>query len=86
MVIRDVKLIPIEFLGWDCLTIGALGWGRIQIANSNFITVNEGALRKQWMIQMCDVLLEFYPREIAKIGERIGRFRELRAQWLSRPD
>ncbi len=31
----DIKFVPIEFLGWDCLTIGALGWGQIQIANSN---------------------------------------------------
>ena len=33
-VIDNVTFIPIEFLGWDCLTIGALGWGQIQIANS----------------------------------------------------
>jgi hypothetical protein len=37
-VIEQVKFVPIEFLGWDCLTIGALGWGQIQIANSNIIT------------------------------------------------
>ncbi len=29
------------------------------------------------MIQLCDEILEFYPREIAKIGERIKRFEEL---------
>src|SRR5437660_12922668 len=34
-IIEQVKFVPIEFLGWDCLTIGALGWGQIQIANSN---------------------------------------------------
>jgi hypothetical protein len=26
--VSDVKFVPIEFLGWDCLTIGALGWGK----------------------------------------------------------
>ena len=45
-IVTDVKFVPIEFLGWDCLTIGALGWGQIQIANSNKITVNPGYPRK----------------------------------------
>lgn len=41
-VVSKVSFTPIEFLGWDCLTIGALGWGQIQIANSNIINVNAG--------------------------------------------
>jgi len=39
-LVERVTFVPIEFLGWGCLTIGALGWGQIQIANSNRITVN----------------------------------------------
>jgi len=35
--ITEVRFNPIEFLGWNCLTIGALGWGQIQIANSNYM-------------------------------------------------
>ena len=35
----DVTFAPIEFLDWDCLTIGALGWGQIQIANANQVRV-----------------------------------------------
>ncbi|MYA92027.1 MAG: hypothetical protein F4Y30_01200, partial [Chloroflexi bacterium] len=31
---RDVIFAPIEYLDWRCLTIGALGWGQIQIRNS----------------------------------------------------
>ena len=31
----DIIFAPIEFLDWDCLTVGALGWGQIQIANAN---------------------------------------------------
>lgn len=84
--VSDVKFVPIEFLGWDCLTIGALGWGQIQIANSNFITVNPGYSRKSWMLDFCDVMLEFYPREIAKIGERLIRFEQVRAFWQSKAD
>ncbi len=75
--ISDVLFIPIEFLGWDCLTIGALGWGQIQIANSNNITVNEGYSRKKWMLNLCDVMAEFYPKEIAKITDRLSYFETL---------
>ena len=85
-VIEKVLFVPIEFLGWDCLTIGALGWGQIQIANSNVVTVNPGYSRKKWMIELCDTLLEFYPREIAKINKRIERFKTIRAQWEKRPE
>ena len=40
--IEKVRFVPIEFLSWDCLTVGALGWGQIQIANANKIVMNHG--------------------------------------------
>lgn len=73
--------VPIEFLSWDCLTIGALGWGQIQIANANVININEGYSRKKWMIELCNVMLEFYPKEIGKIHERIEYFRRVKRRW-----
>jgi hypothetical protein len=85
-IIEQVRFVPIEFLGWDCLTIGALGWGQIQIANSNRITVNPQYPRKRWMIEFCDTMLEFYPKEIAKINRRIERFEKIRAEWQEHPD
>lgn len=85
-IITDVKFVPIEFLGWDCLTIGALGWGQIQIANTNYISVNPQYSRRTWMLELCEALLEFYPKEIAKIGERIDYFRQVREFWLSKPE
>jgi len=81
--VRNVMFVPIEFLGWDCLTIGALGWGQIQIANSNFVTIDPRSSRKRWMIALCDALLEFYPREIGKINARIEHFKKIRAAWQS---
>jgi len=33
-----------------------------------------------WMIDLCDMLLEFYPKEIAKIGGRIERFKKIKAE------
>ncbi|MDI7246627.1 MAG: hypothetical protein QME92_04030 [Bacillota bacterium] len=85
-VVETVRFAPIEFLSWNCLTIGALGWGQIQVANSNMIEIRPGYSRKKWMIELCDTLLEFYPREIEKIGHRIARFEELRQHWLQKPD
>lgn len=84
--VSDVKFVPIEFLGWDCLTIGALGWGQIQIANSNTVIVNPGYSRKRWMLEFCDLMLEFYPKEIAKIGARVSRFEQVREFWSQKPE
>lgn len=82
----EVKFVPIEFLSWDCLTIGALGWGQIQIANSNRIEVKPRYARKQWMLELCDVLMDFYPKEIGKIAARIEHFEKVRQFWLAKPD
>lgn len=82
----EVLFFPIEFLDWDCLTIGALGWGQIQIANSNDIRVIDGHSRKKWMLQLCKTMIDFYPREILKIQGRIERFNTVRERWESKDD
>lgn len=82
----EVLFFPIEFLDWDCLTIGALGWGQIQIANSNDIRVIDGYSRKKWMLQLCQTMIDFYPREILKIQGRIDRFHTVREHWESKDD
>lgn len=82
----EVSFVPIEFLSWDCLTVGALGWGQIQIANSNRIIMNDGFSRKQWMLTLCDTMLEFYPKEILKIHERTGRFEDVKSYWEKKED
>ena len=82
--VKHVDFVPIEFLDWDCLTIGALGWGQIQIANSNRINLNPQNSRKQWMLELCDTLLEFYPKEIGKIQERIVYFEKVKSFWKNK--
>ena len=84
--VETVTFVPIGFLGWDCLTIGALGWGQIQIANSNRITVNPGYSRKRGMLELCDILFDFYPKEIEKIQERLDYFRRVRTRWEGRDE
>jgi len=81
-----VSFSPIEFLDWKCLTIGALGWGQIQIANSNRILVRHGYSRKKWMLSLCETMLDFYPKEVMKIHERIGRFEEVKEYWKRKQD
>lgn len=85
-VVRRAKFVPIEFLSWTCLTLGALGWGQIQIANSNTIVTTPGYSRKTWMVELCDNLLDFYPKEITKIGRRIEHFHKVKEHWLSRSE
>ncbi|MCL5797275.1 MAG: hypothetical protein M1366_00550 [Patescibacteria group bacterium] len=83
-VIKKVNFVPIEFLSWDCLTIGALGWGQIQIANSNHVKIVPQNSRKKWMIELCDNLFQFYPNEISKINERIIYFKKIKEFWEKR--
>lgn len=80
----DTHFIPIEHLEWSCLTIGALGWGQIQIANSNKIEVNRSNTRVDWMLSLCDTMDAFYPKEINKITERIDYFHAVRSFWESK--
>ena len=84
--VKEAHLVPIEFLSWDCLTIGALGWGQIQIANANVININAGYSRKNRMLELCDVMLEFYPKEIGKIRERSDYFKRVRRHWEDKPE
>ena len=84
IVVRDVKFVPIEYLDWECLTIGALGWGQVQITNSNKVILKEKPNRAEWMIELCDTLLSFYPKEISKIDTRIKHFQNIRAFWSAK--
>jgi hypothetical protein len=86
LVFNNCTFVPIEYLDWSCLTLGALGWGQIQIANSNIINLNIENTRKRWMLQLCDALDLFYPNEIAKITQRIDYFKNIREYWENQPN
>lgn len=79
-----VRLVPIEHMKWDCLTIGALGWGQIQIANAKIVNIDRSQTRKNWMLQLCDVMDIFYPKEISKIEKRLTYFDKVRKFWESK--
>lgn len=86
IVVKEAHFVPIEFLSWECLTIGALGWGQIQIANANVIKIKEKYPRKQWMLELCDTMLQFYPKEIGKIGKRVSYFERVKREWEAKQD
>lgn len=86
VIIDKVTFAPLEFFSWDCLTLGALGWGQIQIANANTVTILPKNKRKNWMIEMCDNLLDFYPKEILKINERIDHFKKVKKYWQGKKE
>lgn len=78
---HQVTMFPIEFLDLSCLTFGNLGKGQIQIKNSNKVLLNPGLSRREWMIQLCDRLLEFYPAEKLKLDKRIAKAERERQRW-----
>ena len=73
----------LESFNWACLTLGALGWGQIQIANANnlIFNPNSNSLRKTWMLALCEKLSVFYDEEISKIGERKTWFNSIKVYW-----
>lgn len=83
--VQKVHFVPIEHLDWSCLTLGALGWGQIQIADARTVTIDRSQTRKSWMLRLCDRLELFYPAEISKINTRIGHFSEVRRFWDNQP-
>lgn len=77
----DCYFKRIESFNWDCLTLGALGWGQIQIANANHLSFAQITSRKDWMLTMCNKLSEFYDEEIGKIDERKKWFNNIKEYW-----
>lgn len=62
---------PIEHFSWECLRIGALGWGQIQFRNASDIVVNTSQTRKEWLKLFTLRLREHYAGEKEKIEERL---------------
>lgn len=87
IIFDRVSLFPIEHLKWECLTIGALGWGQIQIANARKVLIDRNQKRKDWMLKLCDSLAVFYPKEVEKIlNERVNFFSNVRVSWAEKQD
>jgi hypothetical protein len=82
--VRSALFVPIEYVSWQSLTIGALGWGQIQIANMRRIAIDDGASREQWMVDLCSRVGAFYAREHEKIRLRAQHFEAVETRWARR--
>ena len=80
---KECYFKQIEQFDWECLTLGALGWGQIQIANANNLKFTN-ITRKNWMLELCDNVDIFYNEEISKIGERKDWFSQIREYWKNK--
>lgn len=78
----DCEFNLIESFDWNCLNLGALGWGQIQIANANSISFYENISRKDWMKKLCEKVCAFYDKEIGKINDRKQFFINSKANWV----
>lgn len=72
---------PIEHFAWSGLTLGALGWGQIQIKDSNRLFFEPHPSRKRWMLELCETAAAFYDAEIGKIAERKDWFSKEKIYW-----
>lgn len=82
--VTGVHFVPIEFIAWECLRIGALGLGQIQIRNANRVQVERESSRGDWMLQLCDRVADYHRSESAKIEQQRQFFERLRTSWLAR--
>ncbi len=78
--------LPIEFLSWDCLTIGALGSGQIQIRKASYISIKKENSRKLWMQEFILRLIEFYKKENIKLGKRLAIANNFKIEWEAKED
>lgn len=85
VVPENVRLLPIEWIAWDCLAIGALGLGRIQIADARRV-VEHRKTRRTWMLELCDALFDVVPREIERMHDRLARLERVHAAWKAKAD
>lgn len=81
ITVTETHFVPIEFLSWSCLTIGALGAGQIQIASASRIVLEPNVTRRDWMLALCDRAQEFYRKELVKTNHRLVALQNVRVQW-----
>ena len=65
--ILDIKVKSIEQLHWDCLTIGNLGKGQLQVKNMDEISFQNFMTRKDWMERLSYDVVIYYQSLINKI-------------------
>ena len=84
--ISNVRLLPIEYFSWNCLTIGALGVGQLQIRKASTIVTHIKNSRKDWMREFAETLMLFYAKEISKASRRLTNAAKTLETWKNKDD
>ena len=84
--IKEVHFKPIEFFSWDCLRLGALGTGQIQIKKAKEVVIEQNLSRKEWILEFCDKMNDFYINEAKKTVTRLDRANKLKKEWKPKKD
>jgi hypothetical protein len=82
IVFKKVKFQPIENLDLNCLTIGALGWGQLQIKSMekvNFLEIERG----EWLLKLLEKIEKFYDTEKKKIESRKEHFSSIKNSLIN---
>ena len=82
IVFKKVKFQSIENLDLNCLTIGALGWGQLQIKSMekvNFLEIERG----EWLLKLLEKIEKFYDAEKKKIESRKEHFSSIKNSLIN---
>lgn len=82
VIVESVIFRPIENFSWSCLQVVNLGWGQLQIKDSNKVEI-ENINRIDWLLSLLDMIDNFYNKEIEKIKNvRISFFQKKREEYI----
>ena len=74
---------PIEWFDWNCLRIGALGWGQLQFRSASDIGVSRSQTRRDWLRSFARELKQHYAKEEGKIRGRLAYLEAFIAKKLA---
>lgn len=72
---KESYFVPIEYVDWNCLTLGNLGWGQLQLKDSNNLLIDKDTTRQDWLDKMNSKLNSFYKKELKKLKTRMNYFK-----------
>ncbi len=78
--VGEIIVSDIEHIGWQSLTIGALGSGQLQIKDASKLVLNPESSRPDWLHELYYRLMRFYEGEIKKNGQRLEQVRRKLAE------
>lgn len=73
-IFKKVWFLPIENISWSCLSIGALGYGQLQIKNADNIIFKFDISRGEWLNIFKNKVYEYIEKQRKKLDTLIKLF------------